>query len=282
MKYLKIFVLLATALVLVACSFTVNLPKVDTGVTQTLDVNEPPLDGVDVNRVEIEAGPCALTVTGGAESLLQGTVQYNVNAWKPTITRTSDTVTLKQSTEVQIGTVNGTIRNVWDLKLGEMPLDLMVATGASDSTFSLGGLAITRLTISDGASKTRVRFDSPNLAEMSTFSYSTGASEVKIFGLGNANAQLVTFEGGVGAYELDFSGELTRELQVNIDAGISEVKLIFPADAHVRVNSSGELKNVDLNGTWTVNGSVYEYGSNGPLITVNINMALGNLQLIQK
>jgi hypothetical protein len=273
--------LIAIAFTLAACSFTVNVPTVKTGVTQTLDINEAPLDGVDVNKLDIEAGPCVLTISSGAQSLVEGTVQYNVNAWKPEIVRSDDSLTLKQTAEVQIASGQGTIRNVWDLKLGSSPMELSISTGASDSSFTFDGLSISRLSIADGASKTRVRFPTPNLVEMSSFTYKTGASEVEISDLANSNARQVSFEGGVGSYHLDFSGELKQDMQININSGISEVRLAFPSDAHVRVITSGEMKNVDVNGTWTVNGNVYEFGSTGPLISVDINMALGNLLLIQ-
>ncbi len=282
MKYTKLLILVVIALTLVACSFTVDLPSVDTGVTQTLEISEPVLESAEINKVEIEMGAGSLTLNAGADQLVEGTVQYNVAAWQPRISRTDDTLRLYQQTTSQVGFPQGSIRNFWDLKLGSMPIDLSVSTGASESNLVLGGLSLSRLEISDGASKSKIRFDEPNLVEMTLFSYNTGASEVTISGLANANTSLVTFDGGVGSYELDFSGTLTKDMQVNLDAGVSDVKLIFPADAHVRVVTSGELNDIDFNGTWTVNGNTYEFGSTGPLILVDIDMAVGHLQLVQK
>jgi hypothetical protein len=282
MKSLKLLLLIAIALSLAACSFTVDLPSVDTGVTQTFEINEPVLEIGEMNKVEIEMGAGSLTINAGAENLVEGTVQYNVTAWQPKTSRTEDTLRLSQQTTSQVGFPQGSIRNIWDLKLGSMPIDLSIANGASESNLFLGGLSLTRLAISDGASKTKIRFDEPNLAEMSVLTYSTGASEVTITGLANANTSLVTFEGGVGMYELDFSGTLTRDMQVNLDSGVSDVKLIFPSDAHVQVVTTGELNDVDFNGTWTVSGNIYEFGSTGPLIRVDIDMAVGHLQLVQK
>jgi hypothetical protein len=45
---------------------------------------------------------------------------------------------------------------------------------------------------------------------MSILSYKTGASDVSLKGLGNANVDQVSFDGGVGSYELDFTGDLVK------------------------------------------------------------------------
>jgi hypothetical protein len=49
-----------------------------------------------------------------------------------------------------------------------------------------------------------------------------------------------------------------------------------------KVIVNGELNNIDLQGTWTVEGSTYTYGSVGSLVTITVDMAVGNLQLIQQ
>ena len=214
--------------------------------------------------------------------MVEGTVTYNVESWKPTITRNSDVVTLSQSNTSNVGIPSGDIKNSWDLKLGSMPMELALAAGAYEGNLDLSGVSLKRLSISDGASKSIVRFSSLNPVQMSLLSYKTGASDVELIGLGNANAQEITFDGGVGSYKLDFSGEVFHDINVSIKSGMSDIKLTFPADSHVRVTILGGLSNIDITGTWTAVDNSYEFGSTGPLIMVNIEMAVGNLQLIQK
>jgi hypothetical protein len=117
---------------------------------------------------------------------------------------------------------------------------------------------------------------------MSLLQYKTGASDVTISGLGNANVSDVAFEGGVGSFHLDFSGDLTRDLKANITSGMSDIKLVFPVGSHVKVLINGGVSNIEMTGTWTVTNNSYEFGTSGPLINITVDMALGNLQLIQQ
>ena len=89
-------------------------------------------------------------------------------------------------------------------------MDLTIAAGAYEGNLELGGLALKSLTVKDGASHVDLSFPEPNQTEMSILRYETGASDVKLTGLANANFSTLTFSGGAGNYTLDFSGELQR------------------------------------------------------------------------
>lgn len=283
MRFLKILTLLTAALVLIGCTFTVNLPSVKTGPTQTLNIAEAPETGAEVSNVIIEMGAGSLDITGGTDQLVEGTITYNFEAWKPVITRDSNTVTLSQKTTSTVSLPSDMkLKNEWQLKLGEMPIALNLSTGAYEGNLNLGGLAITSLSISDGASSSKIRFDEPNTTAMSLLTYSTGASDVELLGLGNANVSTVEFNSGVGDYTLDFSGENTTDCNVSIKSGVSSLKIIIPSNARAEVTIDGELNNVELNGTWTTEGNRYMSGTDGALIRINIDMAIGDLELIQE
>ncbi len=283
MKIIKILTLLTAALVLIGCSFTVNLPTVKTGPTQTITVAEAPEAGADVSNVIIEMGAGSLDIDGGTDQLVEGTITYNFEAWKPVITRDGSTVTLSQKTSSTVSLPSDMkLMNEWQLKLGAMPISLSLSTGAYEGNLNLGGLAITSLSISDGASSSKVRFDEPNTSAMSNFTYTTGASNVELYGLGNANVSQIEFGSGVGDYTLDFSGENSTDINVSIKSGVSSIKVIIPANARAEVTIDGELSNVDLNGTWTSENNRYLAGTEGALITINIDMSVGDLELIKE
>ncbi len=282
MRILKITGLILIVMVLLACSVSVNVPTLSAGETLTFTVNEPLSSGVDLYKVGIEMGAGRLTLAGGSSNLIEGDVLYNVESWEPKAKRSTDSYAISQTNTTNVGIPSGTIKNQWDLRLGSVPMELSIATGASESDLDLSGLSITNLTISDGASKSTVRFDTGNPEIMGLFSYTTGASTVELIGLGNSNAQEIKFEGGVGSYTLDFSGFLGHDMNVTINTGVSDVKLIIPADAYVRVNNNGALSDIDVSGTWTVNNNTYTVGEQGPLITINVEMAVGSLHLMQK
>lgn len=280
MKTIKILALLLIPLVLVACTFSVNAPAVTIGETQTLEINEALPEGDEIPTVKIEMGAGKLDLNGGTDQFIEGTITYNLETWAPVVTREGSIVKISQKTTSTISIPQGQIKNQWDLQLGSAPMNLSLATGAYEGQLNLGGLAIASLTITDGASSSKVRFDEPNLTTMSELEYSTGASDVELFGLGNAHVSEVDFTGGVGSYTLDFTGENTNDCEVSVKSGVSSVKIIIPENVRAEVIINGELNDVDLTGTWTVENNRYFAGEEGGLIRITIDMAVGDLELI--
>lgn len=269
------------ALPSLACSITFNLPdKVKTTTPRTLDISEDvPVSG-QTSTVRLELGAGELDVTGGATKLIEGSIRYNIEEWQPTIDRTGSQVAIIQGNKDGSISIPGSdVINEWSLRLGNTPIDLQVEAGAYKGTLDLSGVPITRLRVTDGASRATVKFDSPNPAQMENLTYKTGASEVDLEGLGNANVAEILFEGGAGSYTLDFSGDLKRDISVKLAAGMSNVRINVPEAANVRVEVGGGLSNVSVSGTWTTDGDVYQRSGSGPLITIKIDMGLGNLEL---
>jgi hypothetical protein len=96
-------------------------------------------------------------------------------------------------------------------------VELKINAGAYKGLFDFGGLAISSLEITDGASDTELAFSTPNLLEMETLRFVTGASKLEIKGLANANFESMTFRGGAGDFKLDFSGQLKRDQQFRLN-----------------------------------------------------------------
>lgn len=213
---------------------------------------------------------------------MQGTVRYNVPAWQPKLLDDNGAFTLAQGrSEGFNGLPGNDIVNEWDLKLGDVLMNLAVDAGAYKGDLDLSGVRLNSLNITDGASRAQVHFDRPNPAQMEDFTYTTGASSLQLNGLGNANFTRMTFKGGGGSFTLDFAG-LQRDAQVTVDAAASQLTVIIPAGTRAHVLLSGGLTNVDAQGTWTHTASSYDTGSTGPLVTIDAKMGIGNLKLIAK
>jgi hypothetical protein len=166
--------------------------------------------------------------------------------------------------------------------LGDVPIELSIMGGAYAGDFELGGLALRSLRIGDGAADVRVMFSAPNRTEMDTLRYETGASTVRMFGLAYANLEALDFKGGAGDYTLDFAGQLTRDLDVTINSGMSSITIIVPAGTSARVFFDGALANIDLSGDWQKSGNDYFLKGDGPTITININVGASSLSLQNK
>jgi hypothetical protein len=143
----------------------------------------------------------------------------------------------------------------------------------------LGGLSIERLEIGDGAAKAELIFSSPNLVQMSSLEYTTGASDVSLAGLANANTTDMTFRSGAGNYTLDFSGELRDNMNVNIESGVSQVTVIIPRGTNAQVITDSGLMTVSTNGNWQQSGDTYQLTGDGNTITIHVKMGAGSLKL---
>jgi len=215
--------------------------------------------------------------------LVTGTATYNVKALKPVVKVTGNEVLIKNGElHIEGMPVLKNYKNEWDLALGPDPLNLEIQAGAYQSTIELGDLAIHSLQVADGAAQVELKFSQPNRVEMDTFRYETGASQVHLTSLANANFSRMVFKGGAGEYELDFSGELKRDATISVDAGLSSIKIIVPEGTAARVIVDRGLANVDIDSGWEKSGNDYSTTGEGPRLTINVNLGAGNLELITR
>jgi hypothetical protein len=276
-------VMLAT--VSLACSVNINLPstQVKTGPTVTENITVPLLaDPQATADITLKFGAGTLNIQPGAQNaLVEGTASYNVADFKPDVTVNGNNIDITQGNldVKEIPSFKNDIVNDWKLSLGNTPINLVINAGAYEGTYELGGLSIQSLEIGDGAAKVDVSFTNPNLIEMSSLAYSTGASEVSLKGLGNANTQEMTFRGGAGNYTLDFSGELRSNLNATIEAGVSQVTVIIPAGVNAQVITDTGLMTVSTDGSWQQNGNTYQLTGSGNTITIHVTMGAGSLKL---
>jgi hypothetical protein len=267
------------ALAALACSFGTNVPATP-GAEVTEEITIPMPESSEIS-LKLEFGAGQLTLAPGAlTSLVDGTATYNIPDLKPDIQTNGGSVTMSVG-KYQVTNFPrfNNLKNVWDLKLGAAPMDLTIAAGAYEANYDFGGLALTNLTVQDGASDVELAFSSSNLAEMSLLRYETGASTVKLSGLANANFSTMIFQGGAGNYSLDFSGEVQREASISIETGVSNLTLLVPDGVNAKVTIEGGLSNITSGNGWVKNGNIYIHAGEGPLLTFVIEIGAGNLIL---
>ncbi len=284
MFYLAI---IAIALATLACSININLPSTEvvTVATQTENITVPLLsDKQAIADVTLQFGAGSLTLqpaTAATTYLIEGTGKYNIVDLKPTVTINNNNITIEQGNLKLTGlpVLNSSVVNDWTLSLANAPMSLVIKAGAYEGTYELGGLSIHDLTVTDGASKVAMSFSKPNLVEMSSLEYTTGASQVTLKGLANSYATDVTFRSGAGDYTLDFSGDLRTNMTVNIESGVSQVTLVIPQGMNAQVVTSTGLMTVSAGTGWQQQGSTYSLTGSGSTVNVNVKMGAGNLRL---
>ncbi len=274
-------ILLAVFFVTTACGFGFTVPERATPEPEVTEEVNVPVPSSGKARLTLTFGAGELNLSAGAkDALVEGTATYNYSKIRPVVKTDGDSVRI-QAGEGKYNTFPNfrDLTNRWDLELGSAPIDLTIEAGAYTGEFTLGSLALTGLTIKDGASTVNLSFDSPNKAEMSILRYETGASSVKMTGLANANFSTLIFKGGAGDYTLDFSGELKRPATATIEAGLCNVILVIPKGVRAVVTVESGAANVSFGPGWSQSGKVYTQEGEGPTLTILVNIGAGNLTL---
>ena len=277
MKYLLSFLAVLT-LATLACSFSVDLPSVPTPGPEVTDEITVATPDSEATRLKISFGAGELTLSpGAADMLVEGTATYNIPNFKPEVIQNGSDIEIKQGQLKSLNVSN--FKNEWDLKLGEKPMELEINAGAYKGNYEFGGLALTDLTIKDGASDVNVSFSESNPTEMSVFRYETGASSVKLTGLANANFSTLIFNGGAGDYTLDFSGDLKQDATVRSETGFGNLSLVIPRGVDARVTIEGGPVNVNHSSGWGQSNQTYTQEGTGSTLTIIVKMGAGNVTI---
>jgi hypothetical protein len=275
-----ILAFLALSLTTLACGFTVNLPDApepDPEVTDEISVPIPDAEEVSL-RLSFGAGD--LKLAPGAQKLVEGTATYNYSEFAPVVEENEGNVRIRMGDEEFNGFPTfKDLKNEWDFKLGDTPMSLTIESGAYDGDFELGGLSLENLTVRDGAANVELAFSEPNQVEMSTFRYETGASDVKMTGLANANFSIFDFSGGAGNYTFEFSGDLQRDASIKIASGFSNIIISVPEDVDAVVTVDSGASNINVGSSWSKKGNVYKQKGEGPTLTFVIEVGAGNVTL---
>jgi hypothetical protein len=281
-----LFIAIIASVITMACG-GIRLPeikKLKTGPMLTEEILVPLPDGDEARNVEIGMGIGTLDVQPGAENaLVEGEVTYNVAELKPEVTVDDDDVRVVQGKLEGIGLeLDRKYVNEWKLRLGTTPMALTLNVGAAAAKIELGGLALTRLTVSQGASGFDLSFSEPNQVEMDTLRLTAGASAMTLSGLANANAEQITFKGGAGTYTLRFDGDLQRDTEVSIDAGLGNFVIVVPEGVNAKATFEGAMADVDAVHEWALTDEGYVLEGEGFTISFKITMGVGSLGLRNK
>jgi hypothetical protein len=266
------------AVAALACGATITLPEVPTAGPTKVEAISVPVPAGGEARLTLSFGAGELKLAPGAANLVEGTASYNLDDLKPQVISDGANVEIKQEDLLRLVEPRG-VKSVWDFKLGASPMDLSINAGAYQGDFELGGLSLTGLTVKDGAASVDLSFSKPNLVAMTVLRYETGASQVELSGLANANFSTMLMSSGAGDYTLDFTGDLKRDATITISTGLSNIKLIVPRGIPATLTADTELTNVNVGSSWKKDGNRYSQPGTGPTLTFIIKGGAGNLTL---
>jgi hypothetical protein len=173
----------------------------------------------------------------------------------------------------------------WDIQLTDaVPLSIAANFGVGKANFDMTGLNVKALKIGTGASSTTVTFGTFNKSVIDHFQIECGVSKFVGRKLGNANFQDMTFDGGIGAYELDFGGAIDREVDAHIKIGLGTVTVTIPSDIGAKiVYDEGWLSNFSIDSHFSrQHGDTYttsNYEQSKGKINVYVESGLGSVKI---
>jgi len=92
----------------------------------------------------------------------------------------------------------------------------------------------------------------------------------------------ITISLSTGDYTLTFADTLPAGMTININAGVGNLRLEFPAGISANVDVHRGPASVATEGMWTKDGKVYISDNPGPVWTVTVDFGVGNLTLVNQ
>lgn len=165
-------------------------------------------------------------------------------------------------------------KNDWLMQFTDkLPISFDIELGAGKGELDLTGLIVKDLNLSSGASSVVLRFDNPNTETIENMTIETGLSKFKGYGLCNANFDRMKFEGGVGSYVLDFSGKLTKEVDVDIQIGLGSIVIWIPEEIGAKItHEKSFISSIDVPKDFTEEDDDIYFSENYETARGKINM----------
>ncbi|HXF48812.1 MAG TPA: toast rack family protein [Verrucomicrobiae bacterium] len=238
--------------------------------------------------LDFGAGELELKSTRSSASLFEGRFTFRPGRIEPEVrysaSRTVGRLDLETHSIKKLFS-DRDARNEWDVRFStEVTHVFEINIGACEATLDFSDLPVEELSLDLGAGDCKVAFNTPNPVEMKRLEINAGASELVIFGLGNARFQRLDFDGGVGDFTLDFSGDFEGDRYAEISVGLGSIEIRFPPELGVRVHKDGAFSSVDFDpdldevsdGVWE--SSNYTRAKNRLTIDLSIGMGLAELK----
>ncbi len=228
---------------------------------------------------------CLLQIgPGGAERWVEGSYRDPSGRIELRVSQDADGAEIRLGTDVSdlFGLVEGPPR--LELKLGTgKPFRLTIDSGATDTRLELGGVPITRLSVSEGAGRATLAFSAANPIRMDLLRLGVGAGAVEATGLANAAFEQMRVEGGAAGVKLDFSGSFRVNSKVEIATALSGVELTLPEGIAAEVTWSSMLGLPAADAGFIRRGDTYltpaALDGGEPKLTIHNAAALGGLRL---
>lgn len=238
----------------------------------------------DPVRVFVEYGAGQLNIRAVDEGVLyRMRLHYDEDAFEPVADLSGNRLHLGIESIRRRINLRGRQSGQLDLELARgVPMDLDLKFGAVRAEIDLGGLALTDLDISTGASESMIDVSEPNTSRIETVNFEIGAAEFTALRLGNLNAERIEVDAGVGSITLGLTGRWQRDAHLAIDMGLGTLELRIPEGLGIRLRKDSFLTSLDSEGL-VKHGNVYEsldYDTAERKVTIDLDAAFGSVKVV--
>ena len=254
--------------------------------TFTTSQHSDEIQGVESLVANLELGFGKLEIEAGTSGRLYDLdLYYDENALEPELNldRQGKNATLdfsfkgKSRWGRRIGNTRASLRVNPGIKFR-----LRAETGVTASEINLSGMTVESLDLEAGVGETSIQVASRNRTRCREIQIRNGVGTLEAVGLGNLRFEKLAFEGGVGAAELDFSGEWEDDAEVEIEVGVGGIEIRLPRDLGAEVRMSGSfLSGIDLSG-FRKEGNTY-YSDNldrvSHVVRIRIRAGIGGVSI---
>ncbi|MBT3478579.1 MAG: hypothetical protein HOA15_07495 [Candidatus Marinimicrobia bacterium] len=163
-----------------------------------------------------------------------------------------------------------------------IPIEFDMDFGIGEANIDFTGLTLSRVIIDCGLGSMNVSMNTPNLETCDFLRIDTGLGEFNAEGLGNLNAREVDIEVGLGSADIDFRGEITKNIEIDIKVGMGSLDLVLPENVNVKAKVHHNfLSSVDLD-DFIKKGNQYlteDWNSDWPTVYLDISVGLGSIDV---
>ena len=250
---------------------------------RTLDVSRQLHDSA-LLQVKVQYGAGRLNLHAAAARVLYDMrLRYDAERTEPLHAFSQSPRSLRLGVRKQNVKVPGD-RNPAEMRLDladAVPMELSLELGAVEADLDLSRLRLHRLDLQTGASEATLRFDSPNPEAMMSMRLEVGAASLKALRLANANSREIIVDAGVGNVELDFGGDWTQDIALDVEVALGGVRVTVPSDVGVRVEMQKVLGSFEHDGLVKRDGVFYSdnWDSARHKLRVHAETTLGKFEL---
>lgn len=128
--------------------------------------------------------------------------------------------------------------NRWEFAFApEVDCSYDIEIGAAEADLDFGDLTVSDLKLDIGAADVNIDFSSPNRTVLRDLKIDAGACDLELRNLGNSRFEFLTFDGGMGSFTLDFTGDFDFKAEASIDVGLGSIDIVIPEGIGVRIEA---------------------------------------------